>query len=207
MLRRMELAQAQELFDRLYGQVPGYEIARMEKKRTGREDAATTYGEVLPAPFHEMVSAVSPLEGEAFIDLGSGTGKATILAAMLFPFRRLVGVELLPGLGDAARQVLSRYDAEVRPLLPPERQQQSIEFIDGDMLEVDLSGIDVVFAHGTCYDPSLMQRLTVKLEELKPGARAVIAGQTIHSPAFNLLGMKVMRADWGTSITSLYQRR
>ncbi|SEK52696.1 Histone methylation protein DOT1 [Stigmatella aurantiaca] len=203
----MELTRAQEIFDQLYGNLPGYEIARAEKQRTGRGDASTTYGEVVPGPFHEVVAAVSPQPGEQFIDLGSGTGKATILAAMLFPFSRVVGVELLPGLGDAARQVLQRYDAEVRPQLPPGQQAQRIEFIDGDMLELDFRDYDVVFAHGTCYGPQLMQQLAVKLEELKPGARAVIAGQTIQSPAFSVLGMKVMRADWGSSITALYQRR
>lgn len=203
----MDLSLVQQHFDRLYGQVPGYEIAIAEKKRLGREEDSTTYGEVIPAAFQEVMSAVTPREGEVFIDLGSGTGKAVFLAAMLFPFRRAVGVELLPGLGDAARQALSRYDAEVRPHLPPEHQRQQLEFIDGDFLQTDLSEVDVLFAHATCYEPQLMQQLTVRLEELKPGARAIIVGPTLQSSAFTLLGMKVMRAGWGTSLTSLYERR
>jgi trans-aconitate methyltransferase len=203
----MELAQAQEIFDRLYKQLPGYEIARAEKKRLGHEEDSTTYGEVLPASFHAMMSAVSPQPGEVFIDLGSGTGKATLLAALLFPFRRAMGVELLTGLGDAARQVLGRYDAEIRPQLPAEHQHQSIEFIDGDMLQVDLSEVDVVFAHAPCYEPPLMAKLTVKLEELKSGARAIIVGHQLQSAAFAMLSMKVMKLDWGTSLTTLFQRR
>jgi SAM-dependent methyltransferase len=203
----MDLARAQELFDRLYNDVSGYEISRAEKKRLGREEDSTTYGEVVPASFHEMVSAVSPREGEVFMDLGSGTGKAPLLAAMLFPFRKVVGVELLPGLGDAARQVLGRYDAEIRPTLPPEHARQRIEFLDGDLGEVDVSEVDVVFAHATSFEPWLMEKLVGRLELLKPGARAIIVGHFLQSPELITLGRKVMKLSWGSNITGLYQRR
>jgi SAM-dependent methyltransferase len=203
----MELTRAQQIFDELYGKIPGFEIAKAEKQRLGREEDSTTYGEVVPGPFQELMSAVSPKEGEVFIDLGSGTGKAAFLAAMLFPFRRVIGVELFPGLGDAARQVLKRYDAEIRPQLPPENQRQLIEFIDGDMLQTDLSDVDVVFAHATCFDASMMEQLNAKLESLKPGARVILVGPSLQSPAFTMLGMKVGRMNWGTSLTMLYQRR
>lgn len=203
----MEIARAQEIFDRLYATVPAYDIARSEKERMGRQEASTTYGEVTPVSLYELLLEATPKEGEVYFDLGSGTGKATLLAALTFPFSRLVGVELLPGLGDAARQVLRHYDATVRPELPPEQQQQRIEFIDGDFLEQDLSQADVLFAHGTCYPPELMAKLAPKLSELKPGARVVLAGQTIQSPDFAFVKMKVMRADWGTALATVYRRK
>jgi precorrin-6B methylase 2 len=203
----MDIARATEIFDRLYAKVPAYEIAQREKKRIGKEDASVTYGEIVPQAFHEVLSAVSPREGEVFYDLGSGTGKATILAALTFPFSRSVGIELLPGLGDAARQVLSQFDSEVRPTLGPEYQQRQIEFIDGDFLQADLSQADIVFAHGTCYPHELIGQLGAKLAELKPGARVVLAGHTFDVPHLGFLRMMLMRADWGSSLAALYQRR
>ncbi|MFL5347209.1 MAG: SAM-dependent methyltransferase [Hyalangium sp.] len=203
----MELPQVEEILTRLYSQFSGHAIARSEKKRMGREEDSTTYGEVKPASFQQLVSAASPQEGEVFIDLGSGMGQPVLMAAMLFPFRRVVGVELLTGLGDAARQALSRYDTEIRPTLPAEHQAQRIEFLDGDMLEVDLSEVDVAFAQAPCFEPGLMAKLAVKLEGLKPGARVIIAGQPLPSGEFNQIGMKVMKANWGTALTYLYQRR
>ena len=203
----MDLANAQEIFEQLYSGFSGYDIARSEKERMGRQEAATTYGEVIPTAFHDVMLAAEPQEGEVFFDLGSGTGKATILAALIFPFSRVVGIELLPGLGDAARQVLRRYDAEIRPRLPPENQRQRIDFIDGDFLVQDLSEADVLFAHGTCYGPELMGKLTHKLEELKPGARVVMAGQTLSSPELVFQKMKVMKTDWGSALAAVYQRR
>jgi precorrin-6B methylase 2 len=203
----MDLARAQQIFEQLYSGFSGYDIARSEKERMGRQEAATTYGEVVPTAFYDVMLAAEPKEGEVFFDLGSGTGKATILAALVFPFSRVVGIELLPGLGDAARQVLSRYDAQLRPQLPPENQRQRIDFIDGDFLVQDLSEADVLFAHGTCYGPELMGKLTHKLEELKPGARVVMAGQTLASPELVFQKMKVMKTDWGSALAAVYKRR
>ncbi|WP_224369379.1 SAM-dependent methyltransferase [Hyalangium versicolor] len=203
----MELEQAEEIIGRLYSQVSGHAIAHAEKKRMGREEDSTTYGEVKPASLQMLLSQVSPREGESFIDLGSGMGQPTLVAAMLFPFRRLVGVELLTGLGDAARQALSRYDAEIRPQLPELHQRQSIEFLDGDLLEADISGVDVVFAQAPCFEAGLMAKLAAKLETLKSGARLILVGQQLASPSFTLLTMKVMRANWGTSLTWLYQHK
>ena len=204
----MDLAHAQQIFEQLYSGFSGYDIARSEKERMGRQEAATTYGEAIPTAFYDVMLAAEPKEGEVFFDLGSGTGKATILAASsALPFSRVVGIELLPGLGDAARQVLSRYDEQLRPQLPPENQRQHIDFIDGDFLVQDLSEADVLFAHGTCYGPELMGKLTHKLEELKPGARVVMAGQTLASPELVFQKMKVMKTDWGSALAAVYKRR
>ncbi|MBN1209840.1 MAG: SAM-dependent methyltransferase [Myxococcaceae bacterium] len=202
----MEIARATEIFDRLYADVPAYEIAQSEKKRMGMQDLSTTYGEILPQAFHEVLSAVSPREGEVFFDLGSGTGKATLLAALAFPFSRSVGIELLPGLGDAARQVLGRFDAEVRPGLSPEYQQRKIEYLDGDFLRYDLSEADVVFAHGTCYPHEVIGQLGVKLAELRPGSRVVFVGHTFDTPELKFLRMMLMKTDWGSALAALYER-
>jgi trans-aconitate methyltransferase len=202
----MEPTQIQHIFQALYANQSGYEIAQREKNRLGRTEQSTTYGEVVPESFAELVAAAEPAEGEVFIDLGSGTGKATFMAALSFPFSRVLGVELLPGLGELARQLLARYDAEFRPHLPEQRQRQRIEFVDGDFLELDLSSVDVVFAHATCFAPELVAQLGKKLEELKPGARVIVAGNTINSPALKFRAMKIMKADWGTALTAIYQR-
>jgi SAM-dependent methyltransferase len=48
-----------------------------------------------------------------FIDLGSGKGR-TLLMASDYPFRRIVGVELLPSLHEIARQNLSQYKSDTQ---------------------------------------------------------------------------------------------
>src|ERR1700683_3241305 len=68
--------------------------------------------------FHEMIEALreqSQLDFRdfTFIDLGSGKGR-TLLMASDYPFRRIVGVELLPELHRTARENLSEYKSETQ---------------------------------------------------------------------------------------------
>jgi len=60
------------------------------------------------ALFREMMSAL-PIAYErfTFIDIGSGKGRALLMAAE-YPFRRIVGVELLPELHAIARENIAK---------------------------------------------------------------------------------------------------
>jgi hypothetical protein len=66
--------------------------------------------------FHEMIGALreqshSDLHDSVFIDLGSGKGR-TLLMASDYPFRRIVGVEILPALHLAAQENIGKYRSE-----------------------------------------------------------------------------------------------
>ena len=65
-----------------------------------------------PQLFHNILRAVpEKLDGFTFIDLGSGKGR-TLLMASDFPFRRIVGVEILDELDAIAKQNIARYTGE-----------------------------------------------------------------------------------------------
>jgi SAM-dependent methyltransferase len=69
-----------------------------------------------PALFHEMLAALEEqtrfdIREFTFIDLGSGKGR-TLLMAADYPFRRIVGVELLPALHQIAEENLKKYSSE-----------------------------------------------------------------------------------------------
>jgi SAM-dependent methyltransferase len=55
----------------------------------------------------------SVTDRDVFIDLGSGKGRAVLEAAQ-YPFRRVIGVELLPELGEIARQNLAETTRKLR---------------------------------------------------------------------------------------------
>jgi hypothetical protein len=66
-----------------------------------------------PALFHEiltslMSSAKIDFREFTFIDIGSGKGRALLMAAD-YPFRRIVGIELLPDLHRVAKENVSKY--------------------------------------------------------------------------------------------------
>jgi SAM-dependent methyltransferase len=69
-----------------------------------------------PALFHEMLQALERasninLADFAFVDLGSGKGRSLLMASD-YPFKKIVGVELLPSLHAIARENLRRYKNE-----------------------------------------------------------------------------------------------
>ena len=69
-----------------------------------------------PALFHEILemlfhdAGIDPREF-AFLDLGSGKGR-TLLVASDYPFREIIGVELLPSLHRAAQENIAAYKSE-----------------------------------------------------------------------------------------------
>lgn len=83
----------------------------------------SSYQPTEPAAFHEMLDVLQQTPNPdqttinfrdfTFIDLGSGKGR-TLLMASDYPFRRIIGVELLPSLHQIAQQNLGRYKSEAQ---------------------------------------------------------------------------------------------
>ena len=48
--------------------------------------------------------------GGVFVDIGSGQGKACLAAALMHPFDRVVGIELLMSLNELSLELKRRYD-------------------------------------------------------------------------------------------------
>ena len=86
-----------------------------------------------PAVFHEMIAHVTaPLERFTFIDLGSGKGR-TLLMASQYPFRRIVGVELLPELHRIAQQNIQDFQSSMQrctDIISIETDARTCEFPD-----------------------------------------------------------------------------
>ena len=76
----------------------------------------SAYQPTEPAVFHEMLAALrdaatTNFADFTFIDLGSGKGR-TLLMASDYPFRRVLGVELLPALNRIAQENLAKYKSK-----------------------------------------------------------------------------------------------
>jgi len=120
-----------------------------------------------PAPFfttpEEVVERMLRLAGtgpgDLVMDLGSGDGRIVIAAAERFGARGL-GIELDGSLVEKSRENARRAKVADR-----------VSFVQGDVLEADLSQATVVTVYLL---PGLINRLQPRfLESLKPGARIV----------------------------------
>jgi predicted RNA methylase len=73
----------------------------------------SAYQPTAPETFHEMIAQLGIDYSQfTFIDLGSGKGR-TLLMASEYPFRRVLGVELLPELHHVAQENIARYKGGV----------------------------------------------------------------------------------------------
>lgn len=74
--------------------------------------AGSLYQPTEPAAFREMLSSL-PINYRyfTFIDIGSGKGR-TLLMASDYPFRRIIGIELLPELHEIAQENIRKYKSE-----------------------------------------------------------------------------------------------
>ena len=81
-----------------------------------------------PGLFREMHDSLGlDFAQFTFVDIGSGKGR-TLLLASEYPFRRVIGVELLPELNEIARENISNFKSE-------KRQCSALESICGDARE------------------------------------------------------------------------
>ena len=197
------------LHDTLFADVAGYSLSASGKAVIGREaDPALTYGECTPEAVEHILSITGAKPGEVFYDLGSGTGKMVVFAAFFIPFKKSVGVELLPELHEAAQMVGQRYKEEIQPKLKDDRRTTELEYRLGDIFDANLSDADIVVSHCcTCFDDTLMQKLSLKLEQCKSGARIVTITRGLSSPTFEPLGATSCQMGWGQATANCYRRR
>jgi len=112
--------------------------------------------------FHEMIGALCAedcfdFHDFVFIDLGSGKGR-TLLMASDYPFRRIVGVELLPALSRAAQENRSKYQNASQKCF-------AIELICEDASEFAFPVEPIVLFLFNPFPESGLRRVIANLEE------------------------------------------
>jgi SAM-dependent methyltransferase len=88
--------------------------------------AGAPYQPTVPAEFHEMVQALADMKDASaftFLDVGSGKGRALLLAAE-YRFRRIVGVEIVPELHASAEENIRKWKTR--------HGEREIESVRGD---------------------------------------------------------------------------
>jgi len=147
--------------------------------------------------FHEMMGALAQhanldFKEFTFIDLGSGKGR-TLLMAADYPFRRIIGVELLPSLNEIARQNLTRYHSESQKCF-------AIESICADATAFDLPMTPLVIYLFNPFPEPGLRRALAKLKnslQTKPRPTYVLYHNPLMEAVVNQAGL--------TQITGTHQ--
>lgn len=151
-----------------------------------------------PALFRQMLDAL-PVDPSqfTFLDLGSGKGRALLMASD-YPFRRILGVELVPELHRAALDNIRKYHS-------PAQLCQTIESSCADAAEFVFPREPLVIYLFNPFPRSLLQRVLAHLEEsLRQCPRPVFL--LYHNPLLEplLAANPLLRRIGGTHQFSLY---
>ncbi|OQR97292.1 hypothetical protein ACHHYP_12213 [Achlya hypogyna] len=210
-----------KLFDSLYLDCPlekGKEISRQDREEQdllhekvcpshacASHAQSLVYGEVDYAAFLDVLSRVPAARGGTFYDLGSGTGRAVFLARLNFDFARCVGIELLPGLHEAAAEICRNYTEFVQPTLSS-AAPLAVAFFHSSFLDLDWADADVVFANSTCFDAALLGALAAQAERLRAGAHVITFTKPLESTAFDIVFKQRYGMSWGPATVYLHRR-
>ena len=151
-----------------------------------------------PALFREMMASL-PIEFNTFtfVDLGSGKGR-TLLMASEYPFRRIVGVELLPALHQVAQENLPLYKSESKKCF-------ALEAVCGDATTFSFPAEPLVLYLFNPLPESGLRRVMANLDRsLSAYPRAVYV--LYHNPLLEevLSGSTGLRKIGGTEQYSIY---
>lgn len=182
------LEEVEASFRKAYEGIDAYALADAAKRAfPSQEWESLTYGELPLSSFLTLMERAKPKAGEVFVDLGSGTGRLVLAAAMLWPFERSVGIEKLPSLMQAAKTAESRITMHKRA---------QVEWIRSDLEKADWHEADIVLCHATCFDMPMMERIAEKAQKLKRGARMLVLGQTMPPDTMRLVDNMPYRTSW-----------
>jgi SAM-dependent methyltransferase len=145
----------------------------------------SAYQPTEPSAFHEMLGALGiDFQQFTFIDIGSGKGRVLLMAAD-YPFRRVIGVELLSALHQIAQQNIAKYGEEPRRCSNVESQcLNAVDFVIPD-------GPVVVYLFNPLGEVNLMKVVENLNRSLKKNPRPAYV--LYHNA---LLGHVLLNAGW-----------
>lgn len=184
-------------FTRLFAEVDGFEISLNARSKLSYYYSGLVYGEVTYEGFGAMLRHVNHANSKSFFDLGSGTGKAVILASLLGNFSELVGVEIIPDLHAASEKVLKSY----RPGKP-----QNVKFIQADFQDVDFSHADVIYVNATCFEYELSDAMFAKFDALKKGSQILTNTLPLNIPSYDSRYIGTFPFTWGKEPAYLHTK-
>ena len=170
--RRRALAAAHEAhqeFDREFGVDTGGLISLSDLEvQSENWKLGHRYQPIYQVDFAEILHDLNPrYEDYTFVDIGSGKGRALLLAAKL-PFRRIIGVEFSRELHETAERNIRIY--------PDDRKAcRSIESICMDALEYPLPDGPLVLYLYNPFERPLMEKLAASVKQsLKSQPRPLV---------------------------------
>jgi hypothetical protein len=113
------------------------------------------YEGIAPKTLRTAIAALGPVDGYTFVDLGSGMGRA-VLVASEFPFRRIVGVEIASELHAIASRNVRQYRGR--------QQCRDLHLLQLDALRYEPASEETVFFFNFPFREAFMTTVVGNIE-------------------------------------------
>lgn len=235
----LSVSDALKAFNELYLAHPssvGCDISSRAREEIGVTDEdlpsypALTYGET---PLEAISSALQYIETtygsnainysqSAFLDIGSGTGKPVFAAALLRPWERCIGIEILEPLYLVSEEIKEYvWNTGLPYLIPGNKQTQyripvqarkiDIDLICGDINEpsiVNWKNIRFAYACSTCFDEHTIEKMAnVTATNMVPNTYLVCSSVELEHKAWEPVHSLSAHMSWGLATLFIHRRR
>jgi Histone methylation protein DOT1 len=202
----LEIAAEKKLYDKLFASHPvsmGKAISKKEREQSVADSTTLVYGEISFEAFVIILSLIKrkwglPKDG-TFTDLGSGTGKPVVAAALQHNFQLCQGVEILEGLYTTSVQIQKMWEDD-ESILAQCGHKPQLQFVHGDATDfevLDWSNSSVVLANSTCFDDALMRKIAACCYSLKEGTFVITFTKSLQCDDLEVVEKRMLSMSWG----------
>lgn len=198
------IQQAYRNLKELFKDADGSVLSKQDREALGIDAYELTYGEMPFVTFAAILATIEPKPDTIFYDLGSGTGKIVIAAALLHNFKACHGVELLPSL--YAYSETRKAAAKKLTEAPDFFNADTIYFHKADYCDYDFSDADVIYVNATGAFGETWDVLNQQFNQLKPGTFIILTSKRLGDSRFKLIDARMRLMSWGMNRVFIYRK-
>ena len=201
---RMIFEQIRPEVSRLFAWEESLSLAQ-KRKQSGDN---FVYGEIVLEEFYDFLCryaknlAPGTPSSRSFYDLGSGTGKSVLVAALCPEFQHARGCEIIECLHGIATTIVDDFREIVQPALPLQMGEKSMSVRHGDFFEEEAlrewTTCDFVWCNCLTWDEDRMERLAKAAERMPLNAVFVTVLLPLPSAAFEVVAEEELNFSWGS---------
>lgn len=188
------------IHEQLYAQINGFHLSQLARQFNDAPEYV--YGEIEFLAFVALLSLVHPSNNTVFYDLGSGTGKAVLACAMVFPVRKSCGIELFSNLHNAAVLQQKKLAAQCSY----KDKASRIQFIKGNFLTTDIQDATLIFVNASGFFGETWQNITDHISQAKHCNTIITTSKKLLSSNFRVIKETKVMMSWGVVSAYIHQR-
>ena len=174
---------------------------RMEEE--GKDTEGLIYGEVSYFAIYELIAMLKSkgyVQGQqhSFLDLGSGVGKAMVMAAFIHQFEACYGFEVIQELHQMALELFEKCREDVGPT--------RLESIQDNYMTASWPAATIILSNSTCLTRTAFEELLQKADLMPPGTIFISMSKAVHRDGWTLVEQSQKILHWGMCSFHVYVR-